>query len=293
MVKISIIIPVFNGYSFIDNFFKNFFKIEKISDIEVIIVDNNSDKLFLNKLISKSKSFKNTEVYSYNEKKSSYAARNFGASKALGKILAFVDFDCVITDDYIKEILKIECQDNLLISGKVELYHLSNNIYEIFDKYAYLKQEEYFKNNYAATANLIISKYSFVELNGFKDFISGGDNEFCKRAISNKFQIIYNKKLIVKHPMRGSFDDHLKKSIRLGMGHGQIFLEKKQKNIKLMIFVIKNLIGFFIPLHQLKIFLKISLKEKLNFSSIVTLFYLCICVGSIQRFHIIKKTILS
>lgn len=290
-MKFSIVVPVNNGGEFIDSFFSYFEKKQISNLIEIIIVDNNSSEFFLEELQNKVLSFDYITLYSYNALKSSYAARNFGVEKSKGKIIAFTDFDCVLTDAYFTELLKINDSQVNLLSGKIKLFHVINNVFEIFDEYAYLKQEEYFDSNYAATANLVVSKDSFYQIGGFREMISGGDNEFCKRAVSRGYTIKYNSKMEVKHPLRGSFIEHIKKTKRLGKGHAQIFQLKNANYFMTMVFLLKNFIGVFFPIHQLKIFYKIKKNENISFKETLILFKLCFSVGAIQRIQILKKTL--
>lgn len=291
MIKVSIIVPVFEGQNFINNFF-NFFKLNPLpSDIEILIVDNCSSKKFYENLLRISDTIFNCKVLKYTKKRSSYAARNYGATQAKGQIFAFTDFDCMISEDYINELMYFPMSEFNLVSGKIELYHIKNNIYEVFDKYAYLKQEEYFDNNYAATANLVLNRNTFNKLKGFKELTSGGDNEFCKRSIKNGFCIKYNENLLVKHPLRGSYMEHIKKTKRLGIGHGQLFKTKNISGLNKFIFLIKTFTGVFFPFHQLKIFYRIIKKEQVTFVDSFLLFRLCFNVGIIQRIQILKKSI--
>ena len=291
MIKVSIIVPVFEGEEFIKPFF-SFFKANPLpNEIELIIVDNGSKDIFYNNLVFISNKINNCSVFSYSDVQSSYAARNYGFSKAKGEIIAFTDFDCLITKKYIEELTNIPVSETNLISGRIDLFHLKNNIYEVFDRYAYLKQEEYFDNNYAATANLVLNKNTFIKLKGFKELTSGGDNEFCKRSARNGFKIKYNKKLLVKHPLRDTYIEHIKKTKRLGIGHGQLFKSKNINGITKILFLVKTFIGVFIPFHQLIIFCKIIKNEKFKFSEFFLLLRLCYNVGMIQRIQILKKSI--
>jgi len=291
MIKVSIIVPVYQGDEFITPFF-SYFKFNQLpSNIELIIIDNGSNQDFYNNLLEISKKINNCKILSYKEKKSSYAARNFGSRYAKGDILAFTDFDCRITEKYIIELKKLSISDIEMISGKIELFHIKNNIYEVFDSYAYLKQELYFNKNYAATANLVLTKDTFYKLKGFKELKSGGDNEFCKRAKENGFLIIYNENLLIKHPLRGSYAEHIIKTKRLGKGHGELFKLKKSNLIQKLTFILKTIIGIIIPFHQLSLFIKIILNKKVSIKNFFILLKLCFMVGSIQRIEILKKSI--
>lgn len=291
MKRISIIVPVYNGYEFLNPFFEIFKKEINFDEIEILIIDNNSSIKFLEALILKAQKYDFISVYSYNKKRSSYAARNFGFSKSMGDIIAFTDFDCLLTKSYIKELRDQTDEIDSLISGKVELFPFKNNYFEVFDKTTYLKQEEYFNKGYAATANLVLNRKIFKNVGGFREITSGGDSDFCKRAITKGYDIIFNKSLIVKHPLRNSYEDHIKKAKRLGIGHGQVFCLRKTGKFEYLLFFLKNIFGVFIPLHQFIIFFKILISGKIKFKNIFGLFILCFAVGSLQRIEIIKQII--
>lgn len=291
MKRVSIVVPVYNGGEFLEPFFRIFYQDLNFNDIEVLIVDNGSPEPFYGALQEEAEKFDFISVYSYEEKKSSYAARNFGFKQSVGEIIAFTDFDCVLTPQYIQELTKFPSDEKNLVSGKIELFHVKNNIYEIFDRNAYLKQEEYFDNKYAATANLILCRETFSKLTGFKALTSGGDNEFCKRAIANGFDIKYNLELLVKHPMRGTYTEHIKKAKRLGKGHGQLFKIEKIGGLRKILFLIKTLFGVFIPVHQLSIFFRIMKNEKIKIVEFFPLLRLCYNVGMLQRIQILKKAL--
>lgn len=292
MIKnFSIVVPVYNGEEYINQFFDALKGLDKYFEKgELIIVDNGSSESFKKTLIDKSEKISFIHIFSYKKLKSSYASRNFGANNANGKILCFTDFDCVITEQYLKYVHNLSHSEIELVSGKIELFHVKNNIYELFDKNAYLKQQEYANSKYAATANLITTKNIFDNLNGFKELISGGDNEFCKRATSNGYHIDYDPRFLIKHPMRGSYKEHIIKAIRLGKGHGQLIRVSSSKKIKIKL-IMKNLLGVILPLHQFRIFCFIIKTEKISSYNFLRLLFLVWHVGIIQRLKILQYSI--
>ena len=98
-------------------------------------------------------------LFQYMEKQSSYAARNYGVAQSRGMLLAFTDFDCWLQQDYI-DYLDYFAPENLpggLISGSIEIYYESKNIYEIFD-------------NDIAGINTSVSNLTISEPNGSAAF---------------------------------------------------------------------------------------------------------------------------
>ena len=281
------IVPVFNGEPFIMQFF-NSIRIDIAKHgIEIIFVDNGSIDKTNEMLVNLSKPHKNIRVLKYEDKQSSYAARNEGARNARGDIFLFTDIDCILTKSYFKTIINNEFNDSYsLVSGPIEVSIHLNNIYEYFDKAAYLDQSKYHKKNYAATANLIVSRQLFETVNGFPEFISGGDNKFCKNCFksSNKTSLNYKKDLIVMHPARNSFSEHIVKASRLGKGHGQFFLETKPNNAKKLFFVIKHIIGMIFSLNIIKVYVLAIKYSRPGFNKkYLHLLFLCWFMPFIQR----------
>ena len=140
---VSIIVPVYNSADLVDVFFKVFLSIRQDCCYELIVVDNASiDQTYAN-LLKYEDAIPQLRVCSFNKKQSSYAARNYGVSVSKGNILAFVDFDCIVTEEYLKNInyFADSHKTGEIVAGAVDLYYVEKNVYEIFDKYANLKQE--------------------------------------------------------------------------------------------------------------------------------------------------------
>jgi glycosyltransferase involved in cell wall biosynthesis len=292
MIKVSIIVPVYESPEFIEPFFKFFHQSPLPNVIELIIVDNGSTDAFYNELVTQGESIMNCNIFRYSEKQSSYAARNFGVSQSKGQVLAFTDFDCKISKSYIDLLLSMDINPKNIISGKVELFNIKNNIYEFFDNHYYLDQKRYSKNKKGATANLVVPKLIFENLNGFSEFTSGGDGEFCQRVNLHGYGFKYNEDLIIGHPARNSLKDHLIKAKRIGIGTGQFFLSQNNSKEKKIFIVFKNLLLIPFPYHQIKIGIKILYENHLNFNNFFKLISLLYKVSFYQRINIIK-TILN
>jgi glycosyltransferase involved in cell wall biosynthesis len=293
MTKVSIIVPVYESPNFIEPFFKFFHQNPLPNGIELIIVDNGSTDIFYNELVTQGESIINCNIYRYSEKQSSYAARNFGVSQSKGQVLAFTDFDCILSKSYIDLLLTIDINPKNIISGKVELFYIKNNVYEFFDNHYYLDQKRYSTNKKGATANLVVPKLIFEDLNGFSEFTSGGDGEFCHRVNLNGYGFEYNEDLIIGHPARNSLKDHLIKAKRIGIGTGQFFLSHNNSKVKKIFTVSKNLLLIPFPFYPIKIGIKIFHENHLNFNNFFKLIFLLYKVSFFQRINIIKTILKS
>ena len=286
-IKISMIVPVFNGIIFL----KKFIDVISISNknMEIIFVDNGSTDKSFEFLLESASNNSLIKVLKYEKKQSSYAARNFGAKFAKGEIIAFTDIDCILTESYFKFVKNIkEFGSDILLTGPIEIFFKNKNIYEIFDKNTYLLQEQYAKNNYAATANLIVSQKIFKEVGGFPEFVSGGDNQFCKKCLKKGYNILFNNQLKVLHPPRDTYAEHIKKAKRLGNGHGESFINSNPSFISYVCMYLKQIMLIILPLNSARIFLRIKSNHTLGLRDALKIIYLCLAVNIYQRLEIIK-----
>lgn len=283
----SMVVPVYNGIAHIDGFFNSLEK--ENTDIEVLFVDNGSEDGSFEYLKKLCESNQNFQVLKYIEKQSSYAARNYGVSKSLGKVLLFTDIDCILTSDYYNHVRKIELNEESFITGPTDIFFDKYNIYEYFDKCTYLTQESYSKQNYAATANLVVGKSLFENVGGFPEFTSGADNKFCKMCIEIGNKLEFQKDLKILHSPRSTLKEHLLKAKRLGIGHGEVFLDNNLTSINLAFIIVKQFILLLLPIHSLRLFIRVFKNKKCNVVDLLKLFYLSFVVVSIQRIEITKK----
>lgn len=120
MIKLSIIIPMYNTEPYIDQLLKALAP-QLTDETEVIVVDDGSDFPFL-------PPYPSIKVIRQTNKGVS-AARNAGLKKAKGQYIVFIDSDDLVSDDYIAQVFKaIEPEpDTVYISWK----HLSGPIGKI------------------------------------------------------------------------------------------------------------------------------------------------------------------
>ena len=260
---ISIIIPVFNGLEYLDSFIGSYIEmIERESILhEVIIVDNTSTDNFKSRLlvVIAEKKLSNWHYFSYVEKQSSYAARNYGVSVSKGNILGFVDIDCVFTSNWLVEVNKYQEEKALYVAGNVKLYsqYMKPNIFEAYDFTASFQLERYKKKKVGITANLIVPKDVCVKVGGFDEVMSGGDIAFCQKCQAYHFTYIFDSNLLVTHPARKSYADIVQKMKRVSIGQAKYI--KSKKSAYVLFSILKNIIGIILPLRQI-IDIKVAFK---------------------------------
>lgn len=269
-VKISVIVPFFNAAQTIRFLLASIERQKYKKAFEVVFVDNGSDdgtSEMINSFLDDHRELE-CRVLFYNEKKSSYAARNFGVDHAKGDIFAFTDADCILQEDYIQNILNTFSSHEtgrVVISGNIELL-LENplNIWENFDKYSFLQNKSSHLVNKVATANLVVHRDTFFHVGYFLEVQSTGDSEWSQRSVMKGNQIEFQPDILVYHPTRKTFEEIKKKFSRLGYGNGQRWNKGKWLLILLYILKIFNYKTNF--LISLKIFRNVGFWGVLKFN---------------------------
>lgn len=203
---ISVIVPVYEQWDLIKllvtSLAKQTFDQNKW---ELIIVDNGSKNI-----PDVEMAIVNTCVCVCTEK-GSYAARNHGIENARGQLLVFTDADCQPDCNWLETIFQhyLSNGENALYAGSVKVSPLHSNkpnMYEVYDSYLGIPQQSYVKRGYAVTANLAVPSIVFAEVGVFdgKRF-SGGDAEFCQRAVSKGKSLLYVQSAMVLHPARSEW----------------------------------------------------------------------------------------
>jgi glycosyltransferase involved in cell wall biosynthesis len=168
------------------------------------------------------------EIYSFpitvqNENKpGSYAARNKGVKSSTGKIIAFIDSDCIPNQDWLQvayRCFELDFNKEIgVLTGPVPLFFkdpMRLTDAEVYEKYTGFTTKEYAKEGHAITANWFSYKQVIEEFGGFNDELkSNGDSDLSGR-ISQQYAVVYKDDLIVHHPARYQVSDLVSKYQRL------------------------------------------------------------------------------
>jgi glycosyltransferase involved in cell wall biosynthesis len=208
MDQISVVIPTYNSERTLSECLKTLIRLssEHRLQSEVIIVDAGSkDNTFriAKELADKVVVFPGV---------SRGEARNRGAKIASNDILAFLDSDCVITADWVKQLRKTDTSslNSTVFSGPVVLADaetfigkairdlLSSHIFTLSSLTFSTKNED--KIVYDAPAsNIVVSKAFFQQIGCFPDLNFDEDTIFCKKVGNSGGKIFYYASLKVLH----------------------------------------------------------------------------------------------
>ena len=105
MVKVSVIVPVYNGGDFIETCIKDILN-QTLKDIELILVNDGSEDNTLD-ICKKYAEYDNRIILINQENKGVSIARNNGINKAKGKYICFIDSDDRIKEEYLETLYNL------------------------------------------------------------------------------------------------------------------------------------------------------------------------------------------
>jgi len=268
-MKISIIIPTFNRPQSIkrcvESITNNNFK-----DYEVIVVSD-GENLDNDKIIYNWKKDKRIK-YIRTRHRGPGSARNEGIKIARGEIVVFLDDDCVVSNNWIKNIYE-EHQKNPRIDaimGKIRQMNpgvISNQLYEF-------EPENYFmwRNNQKISpikVNNVSYKYRVIRV--LKKFVpelkTAEDVEWNSRFVKKNMHAIYSKNIEITHEYRTTLKEFIQQTF--GFGRGRFFIFAKREDYpedrrNLLIYTLRLLITPIIsPLARLMYAIKNNKRRKM------------------------------
>ncbi len=216
-MKISVIIPVFNGERTVEN---NLAAVKQQksagNDVEVIVVDDGSfDKTpeILRKI---------SDITVVTQKnRGPAAARNSGARQASGEILVFTDSDTVPHANWLQELTSPFSDPAIkACAGTYTIANAGNTLAEIVQKEIELRHQGYGTFiKFAGTYNLAIRKTLFEKIGGFNEAYtqaSGEDNDLCYRILRESHEIRFVSSAKVAHHHPEKLYKYLKEQYRHG-----------------------------------------------------------------------------
>ncbi len=123
-IKISVIIASYNSSRTIEKCLRSLQRQTNQEDFEVIVVDSSEDGTA--GIVAHQ--FPEVRLYTFSDRRFPGDARNFGVSMAKGDILAFTDADCVVDQNWIKEIAEAHQAPYPVIGGAIDNANPDSNV---------------------------------------------------------------------------------------------------------------------------------------------------------------------
>ena len=219
--EVSVIVPVWNGHATLDACLAALTAQTLPRDrYEIIVVDNGSSDG------SAAIARRHAGVVVVEEATpGSYAARNTGIAYARGRWLAFTDADCVPARDWLARALAVaEATPRFgVLAGRIELFEedeaaAGDSVYAEYERLFSFPQAHAARGN-CATANWLSPVAAIRSVGGFNPGLkSGGDRDMALRLRDAGWPLVYVPDMIVRHPVRASRAELVRKRRRLSGG---------------------------------------------------------------------------
>ncbi len=186
--------------------------------LEIIIVDAHSDDRTREIVAEYAEDYDFIKLYLKGGTRGT--GRNYGATKAEGNLLAFIDGDEIVNPFWGEEMRKSAKQYDIVAGKTVQIG------YHAFEE---LERVELYHKGYDVTypsCNLLYHKKIFESIGGFDPwFMTAEDIDLNFRAVEIGAKIGYNGKAIVYHRTRGSFYGFFKQAFWNGFGRKQLTMK--------------------------------------------------------------------
>jgi glycosyltransferase involved in cell wall biosynthesis len=235
---LSIIIPAYNEENYINRCLEAIKKMNTENmDLEIILVDNGST----DKTIEIGKSYGAKVLI---KREGTIASlRNYGAKNSKGDLIAFLDADCIVPEDWIEKALKYFRNNSKVILGyRLVVPAGANWIARCWDL-LFSKRDVTSEVRWLPTGNMIMKRDAFLSVDGFNETLeTNEDCDFCFRVNDKGNKIISSSETSVTHlrPPQ-SLSAIFKKELWHGKEVFKVFIEDIYRNKDLNIFHTKNI----------------------------------------------------
>jgi mycofactocin glycosyltransferase len=244
--RVSIVIPVRDQPSDLAECLASLAELDYPPDRrEIIVVDDGSKKDVSPVIASE-----NIRIIRLEKSRGPAAARNIGAEKAGGDILAFLDADCVAGEKWLKEIVPFFRAAAVgAVGGRVDGYYKKG----FMDRYEatgsslnmgnrVLMEGKSTSSFYVPTANMLVRRDIFMSTGGFQPGMRiGEDVDFCWRLRDLGHSLLYVPFGRVAHKHRHRPDRMLRRRAQYGMSEAVLYRAHRDKRKSLQIPVFSGL----------------------------------------------------
>jgi len=244
MTEITIIIPSYNSGMNLVSCIRSL-KGQKIRDVgyDIIVVDSSTDGTA--DLVKEK--FPGLKIIHSSRRLLPGGARNLGIKEASGKLIAFIDSDCIAEGDWLDNLVKVIKRSDCDVAGgavkTLTAYHIFGAVSYLTEFSEFMPGRPVEKARFIPTCNMICKKDIFDKTGVFlDDRLSGEDKIFGEKVWETKGAIYFCPTAIIWHNDRKNFTALIRHQVSLGFASAEARKERKMEGTILLRF------PFLIPL---------------------------------------------
>lgn len=200
-VAVSVIIPTYNRGEVLRACLEALSK-QKYNDTWEVIVVDDGGATDLNPLIYDFQDSLNVQLIKQ-KNQGPAKARNYAASIANGKYLAFLDDDCLPNSNWLEQLI-VKADKSIMIGGKT-INQLKKNNYSEASQFLVSFLIDIWNNTpwwFFTSNNFLVTKSDFEKVGGFDENYStsaGEDRAFCAKWLHMGLSMELNETAIIQH----------------------------------------------------------------------------------------------
>ncbi len=227
--ELSIIIPTYKRYSELADCLHSL--LIQNGNYELIIISDGFDKQtdeIIKNISSDHKNKSKQIIYLKQKNQGPATARNVGIVRARGKLITFLDDDCVVCKDWVKNIITAHKKNSkvLVIAGYIFPYDSTvlSEFNHCLDGLVDIKNNYYFYPS--LINNVSYKKEVFKNINFNVNFkrAAGEDVEFNYKLYAHKIKTLFIQNILVKHRYKKTFYSFLCQQFTFGFERFHIML---------------------------------------------------------------------
>lgn len=185
------------------------------SKVELIIVDNHPQPQVAALIADLHGTARRTVRVISEPRPGSYRARNRGARDTSAYWLAFTDADCTPDPKWLSSAIRELTPGLTIAAGCIIQTVQKENAFSLYDQHFHVQQGRYVDSGFAATANIVMHRSTFEAVGEFDARrLSGGDEEWVRRAVASGEKLALVNNAIVRHAARDSLSSLVLRSRR-------------------------------------------------------------------------------
>jgi len=224
--SISVVVPTYNRKHLLKGCLNSLFNQSyPANNYEIIVIDDGSTDGTAQMVKEIKATCDHKIIYLRQDRKGPAIARNLGIKAAKGKIICFLDDDCIADVDLLSEVYKSFSDDfsNEVggVKGRVEpIWNERTDLSYALGKYIYVSERSLSSNNLAYKKSVLHEVGLFDETFPIPAW---EDVDLGNRVMDKGYKILYNPKAIVWHPHEKDFVTFKRKCYINGVGLSYFF----------------------------------------------------------------------